>query len=141
MNWNLIIIIGIIVALVLALIFLRWYVRRKVRLKYSQIPAEVLEDFEIAERRLKENKDGKTNPYEILWSSARGREQRRRQPIYPAAIGGSQTNEVGYYEAGRGEEPTASPELPDEPQRRDTVSGRASEANRAVKRKPKRNWA
>lgn len=140
MNWGIIIVIGIIVALVIALILARWYYKRRKRLKYSQIPLEMLEDFEIAERRLKEDKDGKTNPHKILWEIARRREQRGRD-VYHAEIAASQRDKAEYGEVTGREQADGYAELSDEPQRREPVQAGVVKADRTVKRKPKRNWA
>lgn len=66
--------IGFTVSLVVLIAWLIHLIRKR-RRKKKEIPQEVLEDFEEAERRLEES-GGEKQPYTILWELARERGQR-----------------------------------------------------------------
>ena len=73
----------IIILSVLALVIFVWLViriikkRRAKKGKMKEIPAEVLKDFETAEKMIEQNR-GNMTPYEIMWEIAKSRNNERR---------------------------------------------------------------
>lgn len=77
MDWIVTIITAAIVLVIVGIVFLiRWIINR--RKKKSELPQEILDDFEEAERRYKES-NGEANPYTILWQLSRDRQARNRR--------------------------------------------------------------
>jgi hypothetical protein len=80
-NQIFIIICAVISVGLLIWILLRMYKKHKIKVKKeSQIPQEVLDDFQELERRIKQS-DGRQTAQEIIWQYTREREQRKLNNI------------------------------------------------------------
>lgn len=135
--------VGMIIGVILLLAIIIWFILRWIKKRKQNkllldaktgLPLDVINDFNEAERRLKENKEN-GNPYKILWEIAR---ERGSKSGNKSAIFSTTGTPIGT--------PSSSTTIGDiqgdrEPERRQDIQIQSDINPTEDKRKPKRNWA